>query len=295
MSRPRLRQIERLEKRAQPYIAQRQLDEEKAREKFRLHRDHAFVRVANLALLILYGEPKIGEPLTCAWQRCFESDALKAYCESHPETDQANPFDERGVWSIAQYFREKVQPDLPGIDARAKLNAVMATAPAWLLWFTCVEFDLLYLGLEVPDLSSMCRYARPLHIGKGLPEEAYELCRLPDGIDDKVLSELIKLDRKRSVPEQKPTPRARMRALRRKESVDKPSSVVPAGGDAVAEFLRSMSEMSGVAFGKAYATRYQLPAAIDEVDFDHCSDNCHASQPRMARAYQTRSLGRVQY
>ena len=81
MNRTRLRQIERLEKRAQPFIAQRQLDEEKAREKFRLYRDHAFARVANLALLILYGKPRIGEPLTCAWQRCFDSDALKAFWE----------------------------------------------------------------------------------------------------------------------------------------------------------------------------------------------------------------------
>src|ERR1700745_976335 len=97
MSRTRLRQIERLEKRAQPYIAQRQLDEEKAREKFRLHRDHAFVRVANLALLILYGEPKIGEPLTCAWQRCFESEALRAYRERHSDLDQADPFREVGA------------------------------------------------------------------------------------------------------------------------------------------------------------------------------------------------------
>ena len=224
MNRTRLRQIERLEKRAQPYIARRQLDDEEAREKFRFYREHAFARVANLALLILYGEPRIGEPLTCAWQRCWESDALKAYFERHPEMD-ASPFDKRGVWSITRYFCENVQPDLPGIDARAKLNAIIATAPGWLLWFTRAELDL----LRSTGSFQQCRYARPLHFGDGLPDGACDLRRLPDGVDDKVIAELIK--RKRSVPEQKLTPRERMRALRKKESVDKPCFAEPADGD----------------------------------------------------------------
>jgi hypothetical protein len=33
--------------------------------------------------------------------------------------------------------------------------------PPWLLWFTQAEFAILFLGLKLPDLSSMARFARP--------------------------------------------------------------------------------------------------------------------------------------
>jgi hypothetical protein len=65
-------------------------------------------------------------------------------------------------------------------------------------------------------------------------------------------------------------------------------------GDSVAELLLSMSQMSGVAFGNAIATHYQLTAAIDELDSDRF-DDCSASRPRMARAYRTDPLKRLQY
>jgi hypothetical protein len=110
----------------------------------------------------------------------------------------------------------------------------------------------------------MCRYARPLHFGDGLPDGACDLRQLPDGVDDKVIAELIKVER--LAPAQKLTPRERMRALRKKESVDKPCFAEPADGDSVAELLLSTSQMSGVAFGDAIATHYQLTAVIDEVD-----------------------------
>ena len=117
-------------------------------------------------------------------------------------------------------------------------------------------------------------------------------CR--EGVDDKVIAELIKLERKRSVFEKNLTPRERMRALRRRESVEKPLSIEPVAGDVVAKWLRSMSRMSGIAFGDAIATRHQLAAVIHEVDFDRFDDS-DESQPRMARAYRTNPLKRLEY
>ena len=123
--------------------------------------------MANLALLILYGDPKIGEPLTCAWQRCLESKAWKECREKHPDyigtygRDEEGPFTSWGAQCIAQYFRKYILPELPGADETEKLNAVFAKAPAWLLWFTHAEWPILGLGLKLPDLSSMSRFARP--------------------------------------------------------------------------------------------------------------------------------------
>ena len=62
MSHTRFRQLARLEKLAQPYIQQRWEEEASV----------AFIHVANISLLILYGNPKIDEPLPNAWKRCLE-------------------------------------------------------------------------------------------------------------------------------------------------------------------------------------------------------------------------------
>ena len=161
------------------------------------------------------------------------------------------PFDDRGAQCIAQYFHEYILPDLPGADDIEKLNSVFAKAPAWLLWFTNAELTVLFLGLKLPDLSSMFRFARPRGRRDYLPYGAFELRRLPDGEEDRILP----LIRERQLAiEAKLTPRERMRAVRIKES----SAMSGSGGDssqsrtddrsdgdAVAAWLRRMSQVSG--------------------------------------------------
>lgn len=138
--------------------------------------------------LILYGDPKIGEPLTRAWQRCLEFRAWKECRERHADIDEEVPFYEEGARSIARYFREYILPDLPGADETEKLNAVLVKASAWLLWFTNAELTVLCLGLKLPDLSCMSRFARPRDRVVYLPDGAFELRRLPDGVEDRILS-----------------------------------------------------------------------------------------------------------
>ncbi len=264
MSMTRLRQVARLEKRALPYIERkRRLAEERkasAREK-------AFVTVANLALLILYGAPKIGEPLTCAWQRCLQSEAWKA-CREKPlpprrgrraidfDEEDDNPFDDEGARSVAQYFRVCFLPELPGADETEKLNAVFAKAPAWLLWFTHGEVPVLSLGLKLPDLSGMSRFGRPDDLRRYLPDGAFELRRLPEGVEDPTLSLFLELERKQMAVDAELTPRERMRRLKLKES----GAVSGSGscqsspderpdGDEVAALLRRFSQESGFAIG----------------------------------------------
>ena len=105
MNRGRLRQIERLERRALPYIARQQRELEEARADAR---KSCFIIAANLALLLLYGDPKIGEPLTDAWQRCLQSEAWKELRARHPDPIraygyQADPFDNaKSVWLMLQ-------------------------------------------------------------------------------------------------------------------------------------------------------------------------------------------------
>jgi hypothetical protein len=224
MSQVRFRRVARLEKRALPYIERKRRYEEGTAASEASAREEGFITVANLALLILYGGPKIGEPLICAWRRCLESKAWKACREKHSDYfgrhggEEKSPFDDQGAQSIAQYFREYILPDLPGADETEKLNAAFAMAPAWLLWFTHGEVAGVYLGLNMPDFSSKSRFARPRINLDHLPEGPFEWRLLPDGAEDEFLTILHEFERKKLALLTKLTPRERMRALRLQES-----------------------------------------------------------------------------
>ena len=87
--------------------------------------------MANLAVLILFGHPQVGEPLTFAWRRCVEFEGLASVPCKAPAREahgKENPFDDQGAESIAQYFRDYILPTLPGADETAKLNAILAKA-----------------------------------------------------------------------------------------------------------------------------------------------------------------------
>ena len=218
MSRGRLRQIARLEQRALPNIARQQRDLEETRAKAR---ESCSIVAANLTLLLLYGDPKIGEPFTEAWQRWLQSEAWKEVRARHPDPIQAygyeaDPFDNAGAEALADYFRQYILPTLPGADDTEKFNAVFAKAPRWLLWFRHADVMSHILGLHVPDFSNKSRYERPRPAAH-LPEESFEWRRRSDGREDQFLIIAREHERKRLALSEKLTPRERVRALRLRE------------------------------------------------------------------------------
>jgi hypothetical protein len=90
-------------------------------------RRQSVIHATNLAVLIHLGKPQVGEPLSVAWERVVAGD-----CERlsglHPFNWQAQP----------TYFicRDLLLPYLPGKNEKEKVALVMASAPAWLVWFT---------------------------------------------------------------------------------------------------------------------------------------------------------------
>jgi hypothetical protein len=187
MNQTRFRQVARLENLAEPYLDKRRREAEPL--KFLLR--SASVVVANVSLLILYGKPKIDEPLLTAWQRCFESDAWQACREEHGGhdeygSDSATPFVAWGAMQIACYFRKHFLPDLPGAGEKEKLGAIFERAPPWLLWFTYCDVYADVLGIQLPDLSSVSRYARAdPNFFFILPDGPFKCDLLPDGVYDK--------------------------------------------------------------------------------------------------------------
>ncbi len=165
----RFRRVARFEQLANAYLQRRQKHEISMIEYLR---PSACDIVANLSCLILYGEPKIDEPLRNAWERCRKSAAWRACREKHGGFDgnveeDGTPFDRPGVYRIAKYFREFFLPDLPGADEIGKYSLIFKEAPPWLLWFTHADVEAYILGIELPDLSEVSCFAR----GKRLIEQ----------------------------------------------------------------------------------------------------------------------------
>jgi hypothetical protein len=219
MSQTRFRQIARLEKLAQPYIQWKRQGQASIE---RVLRNDASLIIANLALLILYGNPKIDEPLLAAWERCRESAAWQSCREKHGGFDEyrrekGTPFDDLGASFIASYFRRYFIPELPGANETDKLNdAIFELAPPWLLWFTHGDVFGKILGLKLPDFSSVNRFARGKINFCELPEGPFECHPLPDGVYDSFQVPSQKDASKRSMHM---TPRERKRTLKIREKL----------------------------------------------------------------------------
>jgi hypothetical protein len=195
MNQTRFRQIARLEKRALPYIKQR---ERAAQESQNLHRG-AVAHAAVLAFVMRYGNPQMGEPLSEACLRVAESEAWKDCRDKFPlytfyphlNGNLFQPCTRECVLLFGDPLRHVLLSTLPGADEKDKLNHVFKSAPPWLIWFTFADYTAKLLDLNLPDLSTVTGYERSkniFHRWWGLPESAFECRPWPDGTDGEPLA-----------------------------------------------------------------------------------------------------------
>jgi hypothetical protein len=160
----RRRQMARLERLAAPRIEQIRIAKEQRELEIRsqIYRD-ADVHAANLSLIILFGDPRIEEPLSSAWERCCKS-ASPELCDDVSQRnllrDDLSPFDQLGAHCNEHLFRHRVAPRLPGSDLREKFAPILAAAPLWLLWFTWAGATIEALDLPLPDCSAIWKFRR---------------------------------------------------------------------------------------------------------------------------------------
>jgi hypothetical protein len=126
--RTKLRRLARAERLIEPYLQRQKEKQEKERKDLVCFaRGHAMM----LAELVLYGEPKLEEPLEIAWQRCVT-----------------------GKFGVNLLYHIVVLSKLPGQTEQEKFQHVLDIAPTWLLKFTLAPITADLLGLKCPDLSS---------------------------------------------------------------------------------------------------------------------------------------------
>jgi hypothetical protein len=210
MSKNRFRQIARLEELAQPYLKRRRHIEKEWQCTISGAANHAAI----LAFLIRYGEPEIGEPLSCAWERFVNTHVWKEYCDKWQAMNQecirdeygdepecrftftarpyrGSPYDRDGALLRGAYLRHELIARFSGGTEKEKLERVFASAPPWLIWFTFADYTAELLGLSLPDLSSVAGFARSkadFDNWYGLPKDAFVPRPWPDGPDNEPLA-----------------------------------------------------------------------------------------------------------
>lgn len=146
--------------------------------------NQAIIHAANLAVFVIYGEPKIGEPLTMAWRR------IRHKMDSLP--DPCDPFKQKPALFMSLLARQDIIAKLPGGSEREKLDQVFASASPWLIWFTYGDFTADVLGLSLPDLTPVRKFVRArefVDIWPALPRDAFECKPWPDGSLDETFTD----------------------------------------------------------------------------------------------------------
>ena len=210
MSQTRFRQIARLENAARPYIGMTN----RIQGQWENTRVGAAGHAAILAFLIRYGDPKIGEPLSCAWQRLQDTEVWREYChkwdemkiahlrkflgesstQHHqlfvPRNHTISPFSRDGVLVIGRELRHVLEL-FSGSNEKEKLEKVFASAPPWLVWFAFGDYTAKLLGLPTPDLATVRHFARSKEDFAnwyGLPGGAFESRPWPNGPESEQLA-----------------------------------------------------------------------------------------------------------
>jgi hypothetical protein len=164
MTLARRRQMARLERLAAPRMEQiRVAKEQRELEILRLIYRDANIHAANLSLIILFGDPRIEEPLSSAWERCCNSrfpELLHDISKENVLSYLGPPFDRRGADLSAHVFQRRVMPNLPGANVQEKFALIFDRAPLWLIWFTWADATMEVLDLPRSDCSAIWKFRR---------------------------------------------------------------------------------------------------------------------------------------
>ncbi len=144
-------QVNDLEKRIAAAVQARHDEIQAKRDEVNAPVRYARRHAIEVAIVALYGEPKIDELLSIAQSRIavmlakeFGTPADELSLRDWPEALQAI--------SKTSYYSPLKFETLPGGNDNLKFERIFSEAPGWLLKFTGVEWDAKLLGFELRDL-----------------------------------------------------------------------------------------------------------------------------------------------
>ena len=111
----------------------------------------AHFHAMGVAAVVLYGEPKIAEPLSAAYSR-MQGKLDKQFAAAADERWLRQTGEKAGPL-IREVSCQKLMFDaLPGADDNLKFERIFSKAPVWLLNFTGIEWDAKLLGFKLRKL-----------------------------------------------------------------------------------------------------------------------------------------------
>ena len=118
----------------------------------------ALLHATAVAAIVIYGEPKIDEPLIRAWVRTLRHHGITVKNEYGCEYE-FEPGHEHEYHFEFEYERELkaahciLYPTIMnGANETEKFTEIFKTAPAWLLEFTHMNFDAALLKFDLPKM-----------------------------------------------------------------------------------------------------------------------------------------------
>ena len=155
---------------------------------------HAYMHAIQVAAVVLYGKPKIEEPLGIAWSR-VEEKLTKKFAAAAKESWIREFEEELHPMFRARFLYVPLMFDkLPGGNNNLKFERIFSEAPAWLLKFTAVEWDAKLLGFKLRKLVGTPELGRNARLGRNnwpsLPEGTIDAggpCSEPDEPWEKIV------------------------------------------------------------------------------------------------------------
>jgi hypothetical protein len=112
----------------------------------------ARMHAIQVAAVVLYGEPKIEEPLGIAWSRVEEMLTKKFGAAADEWWLREGEEELHPTLRVLFLYAPFMFNNRPGGNDNLKFERIFSEAPAWLLKFTAVEWDAKLLGFKLRKL-----------------------------------------------------------------------------------------------------------------------------------------------
>jgi hypothetical protein len=154
----------------------------------------ACMHAIHVAAVVLYGEPKIEEPLGIAWSRVEEMLTKKFGAAADEWWLREGEAELHPTFRALYLYAPFMFINRPGGNDNLKFERIFSEAPAWLLKFTAVEWDAKLLGFKLRKLVGTPKLGREARRGRDrwplLPEGTIDAggpCSEPDEPWEKIV------------------------------------------------------------------------------------------------------------
>jgi hypothetical protein len=151
----RIRNVEKLLSKAEEFVSLKLKKREERRAQFEEGlRPRARLHATAVAAIVMYGKPRIDEPLIRAWARTLRQHGIIVTNEYGCEYEYEHEYKFRDYGRELKIANAELYPAImKGANESEKFTEIFSTAPIWLLEFTWMRADAELLKFDLPEMS----------------------------------------------------------------------------------------------------------------------------------------------